>query len=307
MEQAQGCLILSMIWEPVMRFLSLSHPVRLLAILLLCLLFGWSLNVVLAQQPQPDPARERLAAGVAALKAGDLDTADTAFSEALRRGERTPMVLHNLGVIAQRRGNHAQAVTRFRQAIQLQPDYGPSRLLLGASLLALKRNTEAVSELKRAATLMPEEPQVHLQLAKAYESSEKWIAAVQELQEVEHLEPSDAESSYQLGRAWLKLAEWSYQRIRRLNPDSARLHQALGQEYAIQGKYDQAIAAYQKAAQTDPNLPEIHFALAVLLTESKQFDQALTEINRELQLVPESRAAIEMKGKIEAARGKSTP
>src|SRR6185437_9162639 len=107
-------------------------------------------------------------------------------------------------------------------------------------------------------------------------------AAVEELPQAADLAPQEAEYSYLLGRAWTRLSAWSYQRLARLNPDSARLHQALGQEYAMAGKYELAIAAYQEAARSDPKLPEIHLALALLLLELKKTDEASAEINLEL-------------------------
>src|SRR2546430_7048716 len=134
-----------------------------------------------AAQETPSPSLEiQVAPGIAALKSGDLDSAEQVFSDALRQGIKHPLIYHNLGVIAQLRGKHPEAVTRFRQALALQPNYGPSRLLLGSSLLALRKNAEAVRELKRAVALLPEEPQAHLQLARAYKVSNNWIAAVQE-------------------------------------------------------------------------------------------------------------------------------
>jgi tetratricopeptide (TPR) repeat protein len=154
---------------------------------------------------------------------------------------------------------------------------------------------------------MPEEPQAHLQLGKAYEVAGNWIAAVQEFQKLVDLAPQEPEYSYQLGRAWTRLSEWSYQDIGQLNPNSARLRQALGQEYAIQEKYDLAMAAYQQAARADPNLPEIHLAMALIWLELKKFDEASREIELELKLVPESKAASEAKAKIEAANAASSP
>jgi Flp pilus assembly protein TadD len=154
---------------------------------------------------------------------------------------------------------------------------------------------------------MPQEPQVHLQLAKAYKASENWIAAVEELQKVANLDPREAEYSYLLGRAWTELSAWSFERLARLNPDSARLHQALGQEYAMQGKYELAIAAYQRAARSDPSLPEVHLALALLLLELNRIEEARVQINLELRLVPESKAAIETRAKVEAARSPMSP
>ena len=259
------------------------------------------------QQNLPPEFESLVAPGVEALKSGDLNAAERNFSSALRRGIKHPLIYHNLGVIAQQRGNHIEAVARFREALALQPDFGPSHLLLGSSLLALKKNVEALAELRRAVTLMPKEPQARLQLAKAYETSDNWIAAVQQLQKLVELAPQEPEYSYQLGKALTKLSGWSYQQVSKVNPRSARLQQVLGQEYAVQGKYDQALAAFQKAAEFDPKLPEIHLAIALLCLELKKLDEAQTAIELELSLVPESKAALDTKAKIEAARAAVSP
>jgi Flp pilus assembly protein TadD len=150
---------------------------------------------------------------------------------------------------------------------------------------------------------MPEEPQSHLQLAKAYEGSEDWLSAAQQLQRVVELAPREPEYSYQLARAWTQLSGWSYQQIQHVNPKSARLQQALGQEYAIQQKYDLALQAYRRAAALDPQLPEVHLAIAVILLELKKFDEALSEITLEQQLVPQSKSAGEIRAQIETAKG----
>jgi Flp pilus assembly protein TadD len=255
-----------------------------------------------AQEALPPALEAKIAAAVHELQSGNLDSAQSAFSDVLRQGIKHPLIYHNLGVIALLRDNHPEAVTRFRQALALQPDNASSRLLLGISLLALRKNAEAVRELKRAVTLSPEEPQAHLQLARAYEATENWIAAVQEFQKLVQLAPQEPEYSYQLWRAWTKLSDWSYRQIIKLNPNSARVHQALGIEYAAQEKYDLALTAYRKAARSDPKLPEVHLAMALICMEMKNFDEALSEIGLELELVPGSTAAAETKAKIEAAK-----
>ena len=149
---------------------------------------------------------------------------------------------------------------------------------------------------------MPREPSAHLQLAKAYEASDKWGLAVDELQKLTTMAPDNAEYSYQLGKALSRLSEWSFEQISRVNPNSARLHQALGQEYVIQGKYDRALLAYQQAAKADPKLPEIHLGMALILLQLKRLDEALAQANLELALVPESKMATDAKARIEAER-----
>jgi len=263
------------------------------------------LGPVFAQQDLPPQTETQLAAGVEALKSGDLEQAEKIFSEAANKGVKHPLVYHNLGVIAQQKGEHQQAVARFREALALQPEYGPSRLLLGVSLLALGKNTESVRELKHAARLMPDQPQARLQLARAYQASQDWLSAAEQLQRVVELDPREPEYSYQLARTLTKLSGWSYQQIQQVNPKSARLQQALGQEYAIQEKYDLALNAYRRAAAIDPQLPEIHLAMAVILLDLKKFDQALDEIELEQHLVPLSKSAAELRAKIEAAKSAS--
>ena len=300
-----SAITFSSLWSKPLR--SAVFPLRAPRLGIILLLYFGIAARALAQEKLPPWFETKIPAAVQALKSGDLDSAEDVFSGALRLGIKHPLIYHNLGVIAQLRGKHPEAVTRFRQALALQPNYGPSRLLLGSSLLALRKNSQAVQELKRAVALMPEEPQAHLQLARAYKSSNNWVAAVQEFQKLVQLAPQEPEYSYQLGTAWAKLSGWSYSQITGINPDSARLHQALGQEYAIQGRYELALAAYQQAARSNPKMPELHLAIALILLEQKRFDQALAEIELELKLVPESQAAVDAKAKIEAARAAATP
>src|SRR5438093_5779147 len=70
-----------------------------------------------AAQETPSPSLEaQVAPGIEALKSGDLDSAEKVFSSALRQGIKHPLVYHNLGVIAQMRGKHLEAVQKFREA-----------------------------------------------------------------------------------------------------------------------------------------------------------------------------------------------
>src|SRR5690349_5508702 len=176
------------------------------------------------------PGQEQLAQGIAALRAGDLDSAEKIFTLALQQGVRTPLVYHNLGVIAQERGQHEQAVARFRETLRLQPEFGPAHLLLGVSLLALRQNAEAARALKIAEKLMPAEPQVHLQLARAYDALEEHSAAIDQYQQLTRLSPQNPEYVYLLARSWAGLSQSSLKEIAKLDYNSVRLHQALSLE-----------------------------------------------------------------------------
>ncbi len=263
-------------------------------------------GVVAQEAPSPE-IQNKIASAVELLKSGDLDNAERSFNSLLIQGTKSALVLHNLGVIAQERGKHGEAVARFRDALRLEPNHGPSRLLLGSSLLSLGKIADAIVELKRAQVLMPNEPAARLELAKAYEANDNWISAVEPLQKLVSLAPDNAEYSYQLGKAWAKLSGWSLRQIELQNPDSARLHQALGQEYAVQEKYDEALTEYQQAAQADPKLPEVHLGMALILLQLKRFDEALTHVDTELRLVPDSKRAQDIKSRIKQEKSATSP
>src|SRR5579859_1476919 len=260
-----------------------------------------------AGQNATSPDQEQLAKGIAALRAGDLDSAEKVFTQALNQGVKIPLIYHNLGVIAQERGQHEQAVARFRETLRLQPEFGPAHLLLGVNLLALGENAEAARELKTAEKLMPAEPQVHLQLARAYDTLEQHFAAIDQYQQLTRLAPQNAEYVYLLARSWADLSQSSLKKIAKIDSNSARLHQALSLELWNQGKYDQALSSFRKAEDVDPKLPEIHLALAQIYLEQKKYDEALGEIDRELTLVPDSQAALGTRAKIAAAKAASAP
>jgi tetratricopeptide (TPR) repeat protein len=243
----------------------------------------------------------RFSEGVAALKAGQLDFAEAAFREVLAGGGTRAYVHHNLGVVQQQRAQHAKALAEFRAAARLDPAFGPARLLAGASLLALGRAREAVAELDRAVRLLPDEKAAHAQLAQACELTDNVPCLVRETRVLARLAPSDPESIYRLGKAYLRLSQWAYERLRASHPRSARLSEALGREYLQQGQLDQALRAYQQAAERSPALPGIHLALARIHADAGRWDEAARETERELALVPDSAAALELKARIAAA------
>jgi protein O-GlcNAc transferase len=253
-------------------------------------------------QDLPPALAERFSQGVADLKAGQLDAAEAAFRDVLLAGGGRAFVHHNLGLVLRERGRQTDALSEFRAATKLDPSFGPARLLAGTSLLALARAREARSELEHAVRLMPREVVAHRELADACQRLEDHACVADAFRQVAQLAPDDPEYAYRLGSAYLKLSQWSHERIAKIDPASARLHQALAREYAWQGRTDLAIPALRRAAEADPTLPDIHLALARIHFDQGRLDEAAQEIARELGLVPFSRDALELKARIEGAR-----
>ena len=90
---------------------------------ILCCFFLFAAAAGVAQQRLSPELEQKIGEGVQNLRSGDLDAAESIFSDVLRHGFKLPIVYHNLGVIAALRGNHTEAVTRFRQSLALQPTF----------------------------------------------------------------------------------------------------------------------------------------------------------------------------------------
>ena len=243
----------------------------------------------------PESLQPLFTSGVEALKKGDLDSAEKSFLAVIDKGGRLSFVYNNLGAVYQQRKQHSQALTQFREAIRLQPDYVSPRILAAASLMVLKRFPEAIKELEYAAKLQPGEPMIRLRLARAYEQTGDLFGTVEQYQRLREINPKDPEYAFQLGRAFMELAAWCSQEIGRINPASARLQQSIADNYVYQGNNEKAIEAMKRAIQAAPKLPDLHLALAQLYAQQGQTAQALQEINLELTIVPNSLAALTMR------------
>jgi len=242
---------------------------------------------------------DRFSRGVADLKAGRLDAAETAFRDILRAGGERAFVHHNLGLVLRERARVADALIQFQTASKLDPSFGPAHLLSGTCLIALGRYREARVELEHAVRLMPNEVVVYSQLAGACQHLDDPLCVAKAYGTLARAAPGDAEGAYHLGSAYLKVAEWAHERLANISPEPARLHQALGREYLDQGRTDQAIDEFQRAAATDPHLPDVHLALARIHLDAGRTDAAAREIDRELAIVPFSTDALDLKARIQ--------
>jgi protein O-GlcNAc transferase len=244
----------------------------------------------------------RFSEGVADLAAGRLDSAEAAFRAVIRDGGDLAFVRHNLGIVLQQRGRHADAVVEFRAACHLDPACGPSRLLAGTSLLALGQAKAAVAELDLAARLMPREAAVHLQRADACERINDALCLAGEYRALVELSPANPEYAYRLGKAYLRLSQWAHARIQAIDPKAARLSQALGREYLEQGRADLAERAFQDAIGRDATRADVHLALARIYLADGRLDDAARAVARALVLEPDSKEARGLRASVEAAR-----
>jgi tetratricopeptide (TPR) repeat protein len=272
---------------------------RLFARRILLLFVSLSMGVVAAAEDELSshlqPVFRR---GVAALRAADWAAAEQAFGQVLEQGGKRIFVHHNLGIAYQEQGKHEAAVEQFRAAIRLKPEDVPPRLLLGKSLLALQRIDEAIRDLEKAVSLAPGDSTVRLQLAVAYERGGNSLGMTDQYRALREQQAEDPEYAYRLGRVYTQLAVWCVEKMKQLDPRSARVYQALGENYFAQGRLDLAEDFLHRAAEIDPHQPGVHWSLAQVQLRQGNRAEAVQAIEKELAIVPGSAMALALHRKL---------
>ena len=102
------------------------------------------------------------------------DVAERAKQEFLKEIEIDPNnagAHYILGELARRDGKCDEALPRFTQATNVDPNFAEAQLGQGLCLVTLKKYEEAIPPLRSAERLMPQNPEVHHALATALERS----------------------------------------------------------------------------------------------------------------------------------------
>jgi tetratricopeptide (TPR) repeat protein len=148
-------------------------------------------------------------------------------------------------------GKLAEAITAYREAIRLKPDYAVAHSNLGTALRGQGKLAEAIAVYREAIRLKPDFAAAHFSLGVALRDQGKLTEAIAAFREAIRLEPDNAWAHYNLA---LALAE--------------------------QGKQVEAIAAYREAIRLAPDYAEAHCNLGLKLREQGRYSEALAELRR---------------------------
>jgi tetratricopeptide (TPR) repeat protein len=93
-------------------------------------------------------------------------------------------------------------------------------------------------------------------------------------------------TTYGRNRVWQnKIILW--EDVVMKSPEKSRPHNNLGNAYAEQNRFDEAISAYKTAIQFNPNHVQAHNNLGIAYGKQNRFDKAISEFKTALQLRPD--------------------
>jgi tetratricopeptide (TPR) repeat protein len=222
---------------------------------------------------------------------GRLEEAVSRYNEALRINPGHVLARHNLGNALLALGRFGDAEASFRRVLELNPNIPETHCNMGNALLAQRRPDEAVASYRHALHLNPKLAIAHSNLGDALRDLGRSEEAAASCREALALDAPRAETHNSLGNALLDLgrlpdAAASYAHALRLNPRFVKAYVNLAIVLRLLGNAPEAESMCRQALQVDPAAAAAVALLAELQADSGQFAEAESLFNRATELDP---------------------
>ena len=152
---------------------------------------------------------------------------------------------------------YAAAVEEYQKSFAENPNW-KAAYGIGSHYLRIKNYREALTYFRQALELNKDEPLIWYSLGYAHGQLDENAQAVPFLQKAIELKPNYADAWYNLGSVFFKLNRFAdavdaYRKTVEFNPKDAEAYAFLGITYANVNDYDKAVEALKKAVELSPN------------------------------------------------------
>ena len=208
-----------------------------------------ALRQALRRDPNFAAARNYL--GNILLQTNRLESAVQEYSEAIRINPNLAEAYYNLGLALQKQGQNEAAITAYRQALIVAPTMASSHYNLGLVLYEQGRLDEAIAAYQQAVNFDSENSNAYFNLAIAQQNAG-------------NLEDAIA----------------AYKRVLEIDPNNIQAYNNMGSLQAIQGRTQNAVAIYKQAINNDPNNPQAYYNLGVTWYNQGEIKKAKSAFKR---------------------------
>lgn len=260
------------------------------------ILFVWlALQSAVAPPVSPEGA-QHMQAGVDAHKQGHFDVAAGEFRRATESDPNLVEAFLDLGEVSLELRDYAAATTALNRALELSPELDAAHLQLGYALLAQGYAELAIPHLER----------VHASEALGIARIETghYQEAIADLSAALSKRPGDPDLLFYLGKASGLLSKQTIDTLLAAHPESARAHQAMGENYFVLRQMPQAEKEFTSALEQRPDIPGLHLELGLVYAGVAQWTKAEDAFRVEAKLQPGSAEAAYRLGSALLQQGK---
>ena len=183
------------------------------------------------------------------------------------------------------------AVTRFKQALALKPDYTEVHYNLGVTFRELGHTEEAIKSYKNALNIKNEYPNAHYNIGNAFLSLKKYDVAIKHFKSAVIFNPKFAQAYNNLGLA-NKLIEndfeagLNFDKALAIKPDYAEAVNHRGSIFQNSGDLKNAIKYYQRSLAIDPNLADAYNNIGLSEVELNKTVNAIKSFENAISIDP---------------------
>ncbi len=247
-------------------------------------------------QSAPEDAAKNGALAMLLQAHSQFEHAEAFYRRAQRFAPKEMKWTYYLGIVQQRQAKHEDAVASFRSALRMEPGYGPVRMHLAESLLALGKLDESRELYQGVIDTNPGIAQAYYGLGRVLAAQGDKAGSVKPLERACELGANFGAAHYALALAYRDLGEADkakrqlalYEQDRDggpLPPDpllnevtvlktGATVHLARGVDLEKEGRLAEAIAEHEKAVELDPDLVQARINLVILYGRMGNFEKA---------------------------------
>jgi tetratricopeptide (TPR) repeat protein len=230
--------------------------------------------------------------GADAMTMGNFTQAIEAYAKVTSLQPGFPEAYFNLGLAEERAGQLDKAQASLEKALRLKPTLRGAHLFLGVIAYRENRFKDAEASLLLETHLDPHSAKAFMWLGVCHLAEDNPQDAIAPLDKAYALDPSDVDVLYHRGRAYLLVANASYDAMYKLDHDSLRVHQVLGEAYAQAYRNQEAISEFELAVKIAPRQPGLHEELGDQDWIAGKFDKATDAYQEELQIDPHAVSAM---------------
>lgn len=229
--------------------------------------------------------------GAAQSGQGKFKKAVTSYRQALKVSPDFVDAHFNLANSYRAMGKLANAATSYRKAIQLKPDFVEAHVNLGILLKGMGKPDSAVSSYREALKYMPNHADIHANLGNALVDLGKTGEAIAAYRQALKINPNYAEGHFSLGNALQACGETeqavaAYQAAASIMPSHAEAHHNLGRALYDLGRVEEAAVSLAQAVKAKPGLALAHHSLGTVLAELDQFEGAINAFRKAVDIDP---------------------
>jgi tetratricopeptide (TPR) repeat protein len=198
----------------------------------------------------------------------------------------------NLAMALAMKGEPDEAIFQFRRTLEIRPGFAEALYNLGLVLARTGAVGEAIAQYRQALAIQPAFAQAHYDLGLALVRSGNLDEAIAQYRQALSNKPDYVEALNNLGIALVQEKEMDeaiaqFHRALAVQPGRAETHYNLGTALALRGETGEAVAQFQQAVTLRPDYAQAHFNLGVALASLGQTDQAAAQFRRTLEIKPD--------------------